>query len=658
MGSPDSTLKDRLRARLRFEALVARLSARFIDVPAEQLDRKIEDAQRQVCEHLGLDLSGLWQLDGTDPRIQVLTHLYRPLGGPPLPVRMEAAEYFPWTLRQMSAGKILVVPSTEDLPAEAARDQEVWRYYGIKSTLGFPLTTGGGPLFGALSFDTTQAERRWPELLIRRLKLVAQIFANALARRFSEERLRESEARLSLAADSAEAGLWVLDLGTGRFWATEKARELFRFSPDFEITFEAFLQSVHLEDRERIRQVVEDSLREKTNLHAEYRIVHPDGGIRWILSQGRPRCRADGVVDRLMGISVDTTEQKQKQNELEQAYVEIRQLKEHLQNENLYLRQEVASSRARGGIIGQSEAIQRVLKLAAQVAPTNTPVLIQGETGTGKELVAQFIHQLSPRRDRLLVKVDCASLPATLVESELFGREKGAFTGALSRQAGRFEIAGGSTIFLDEIGDLPLELQAKLLRVLQEGKFERLGSPKTISTDARVIAATNRDLAECVRRGSFREDLYYRLNVFPIHVPPLRERVGDIPLLTRSFAEEFAGKIGRKVERVPRGVMEVLQMYPWPGNIRELRNIIERAVIVSSGDALEVDLPVAPLGDSRSFSTLAQTEVAQICAALKRTAGRIKGAGGAAALLGINPSTLYTRMRKLGISPQDQRREA
>jgi formate hydrogenlyase transcriptional activator len=333
---------------------------------------------------------------------------------------------------------------------------------------------------------------------------------------------------------------------------------------------------------------------------------------------------------------------------------EIRQLKERLEQENIYLRKVDTLDHVHDEIIGQSEAIRHVLQQAEKVAPTNSSVLLQGETGTGKELVAQLIHRFSPRHNRLMVKVNCSALPATLIESELFGREKGAFTGALTRQAGRFEIADGSTIFLDEIGDLPLDLQAKLLQVLQEGRFERLGSSKTLQVDVRVIAATNRDLSEEVRRGNFRQDLYYRLNVFPIQMPPLRERAEDIPLMIQSFVGEYAGRLGRKIRTVPRRVMEALQRYPWPGNIRELRNVIERAVIISPGETLEVDLPGAAPGNTPPVSTLAQAEAGHIRAALKQTGGRIKGAGGAAALLGLNPSTLYTRMKKLGLTTRNQ----
>jgi transcriptional regulator with GAF, ATPase, and Fis domain len=429
---------------------------------------------------------------------------------------------------------------------------------------------------------------------------------------------------------------------------------LFRFEPDIEITREIFLHVVHPEDRERIRQVVDDSFREGKEILTEYRIVHPDGNIRWISSRGRPQTQDDGIVDRLMGISIDVTDQKKRQIELEQACNEISRLKEQLRQENLYLRQEAAARDEKKEVIGQSEAIRNVLTLGAQVASTDSTVLIEGETGTGKELIARFIHRRSPRGNRLMVRVDCAALPATLIESELFGREKGAFTGAMTRQSGRFEVADGSTLFLDEIGDLPLELQAKLLRLLEEGQFERLGSTKTISVDVRVIAATNRDLSDEVHRGTFRQDLYYRLNVFPIRVPPLRERIEDIPLLVQSFTDEFASRLGRTFKPVPRRVLEELASYPWPGNVREMRNIIERAVIISSGSTLELVLPTA-LSNEASFSTLAQAEAEHIRAALKRARGRIKGEGGAASILGIKPSTLYSRMKKLGISPEESR---
>src|SRR5262249_30406919 len=294
---------------------------------------------------------------------------------------------------------------------------------------------------------------------------------------------------------------------------------------------------------------------------------------------------------------------KRADQKLKQALAEVEQLQNRLQEENVYLRQEAKLLHNHGQIIGQSQAIQQALAQVEQVAGTDSTVLLLGETGTGKELLATAIHNSSPRRARAMVKVNCAALPATLVESEFFGREKGAYTGALSKQVGRFELAHDSTIFLDEVGDLPPEVQVKLLRVLQEGTLEHLGSPKPIHVNVRVIAASNRDLAQAVRAGRFREDLFYRLNVFPITVPPLRERRQDIPLLVWGFVEEFGRTLGKSIRAVTKESMEALQRYPWPGNVRELRNIIERAMITSTGPTLHVVLPEA--ADSTAARSMA-----------------------------------------------------
>ena len=335
---------------------------------------------------------------------------------------------------------------------------------------------------------------------------------------------------------------------------------------------------------------------------------------------------------------------------LEQALAEVRELKARLEEENLYLRKEIdVAVRAGSGIVGESEAIKRTLVHVGQVAPTDATVLLLGETGTGKELLAWSIHSLSARRVRTMIKVNCAALPPSLIEAELFGRERGAYTGALGRQSGRFEVADGSTIFLDEIGDLPLELQAKLLRVLEQGEFERLGSTRTIRVNVRVIAATNRDLAAMVRTGAFRPDLYYRLNVFPVMVPPLRARPEDIPLLVWTFVREFAQAQGKTIEQIPKRSMEALRRYRWPGNVRELRNIIERATILSTGPALHVDLPRPLDPKGSSGETLEAVERRHIIAVLDEVRWRIRGDGGAAQRLGLKPSTLESRMRKAGI---------
>lgn len=306
-------------------------------------------------------------------------------------------------------------------------------------------------------------------------------------------------------------------------------------------------------------------------------------------------------------------------------------------------------------MIGRSRALQQVLHLVEAVAPTPAVVLLTGETGTGKELLARAIHRLSPRAERLMVEVNCAALPEALVESELFGRERGAYTGALTRQVGRFEVADGSTIFLDEVGELSWEVQAKLLRVLQEGQFQRLGAPKAHQVNVRVIAATNHDLAKAVQQGRFREDLFYRLNVFPIQLPPLRERLEDLPLLVLAFAEEFASRMGKRVPEVSPRALETLCAHDWPGNIRELRNVIERGVILSRGQTLELARLREPERPSQEPTTLAEVEYQHILSTLEKTGWRIKGPHGAAQRLGLKPGTLYSRMRKLGLPNRHQK---
>ena len=338
--------------------------------------------------------------------------------------------------------------------------------------------------------------------------------------------------------------------------------------------------------------------------------------------------------------------------ELRTALSEIKTLKDQLEAENIYFRQEIKMRHQFTHILGQSDGLKYVLYRAEQVAPMNTTVLILGETGTGKDLIAVAIHDMSPRKDRPLITVNCAALPGNLIESELFGREKGAFTGADTRQVGRFEIAHGSTLCLDEIGELPLDVQAKLLRVIQHNEFERLGSSETTKVDVRIVATTNRNLEEEVRKGRFRQDLYYRLNVFPITVPPLRQRTEDIPLMVQVFMERYSKKLGKQITSIQKETLKALQDYSWPGNVRELESIIERAVILCPGPVLQLadKLEISSLPLSSTMRTLEETERNQILKTLSETRWRIEGKDGAAAILGLNPSTLRARMHKLGIA--------
>lgn len=636
--------------RLRFETLLAELSSRFINLPADNVDSEIQDGQRRVCEHLGFDLSSLWQWDEESPTTFVLTHYYRGLDGPPVPEHMSAPENFPWSLAQLRAGRIVVVHSPESLPEEASRDAATYRHFGVRTGLSFPLTVGGGALFGAISFNDMQRERTWTENLIKRLALVAQVFGNAIARKRSEQALRESETRLKLATEAAEAGPWLYDPGHKRFWVAPTIMETFGLPPGDSLDRDRFVALVHPDDREHVLDVMAHAMQSQELSVVEYRILRPDGQVRWVASRGRMFTRGPGEPARFAGITSDITQRREQEADLRAALEEVCRLRERLQNENVYLREQILGAPGRGNIVGESEQIRKVLALARRVAATNSAVLITGETGTGKELLAQAIHDQSARRDKTMVKVNCAALPAPLIESELFGREKGAYTGAMTQQVGRFEIADGSTILLDEIGDLPLDLQGKLLRVLQDGEFERLGGRRTLKTNARLIAATNHDLAAMVRQGSFREDLFHRLNVFPIEVPPLRARAADIPLLVWEFVREFNTKMGRSVDSIPKPTMARLKQYRWPGNIRELRNVIERAMIVSEGRSLSVDLPEPGQVRGARPLTLEEVECRHILDVLGLAGWRISGKGGAADILGLVPTTLHSRMKKLGIS--------
>jgi len=655
MATPTTATPSNLEERLQFETMLTDLSSRFVILEPANVDQEIVDAQRRVCECLGLDLAALWQLSSSDPGVLEMTHLHRPFGGPEVPENFAAQEYFPWGIQEVLAGRIICVSQMADLPREAVRDREVWEHFGVKSVLTFPLSAGGGPIIGFLGFHAVREERPWPDEIVNRLRLVSQIFANALERKRSDAMLRESEERLQLAAESAEIGMWALDVDRQEFWGSDRGWEIFGFGPEGDITMDRFIESVHPTCRESVSDAVRRSVEEGLPIDVEYRIVLPDGSERWLQSSGRFQAVTAVRPARLLGATVDVTDRKAAEDELQRSFAEVQSLRRKLELENAYLRLEHRLSTGGGRIVGESPAIMEVLSLVEKVAPTETTVLIEGETGTGKELVARRIHELSARSDRPLVKINCAALPSTLVESELFGREKGAYTGAISREAGRFEVADGATILLDEIAELPFELQSKLLRVLEEGQFERVGSPRTLTTDVRVIAATNSDLEAEVVAGHFRRDLFFRLAVFPLRVPPLRDRRGDVPLLIWSMVQEFSARMNRAIETIKNADMERLQAYDWPGNVRELRNVVERALILSTGPTLNISPPKSVTTNDEPVMTLDEAQRRHIVKALETVGGRIKGKGGAAELLSVNAATLRSRMQRLGIDPKDLR---
>lgn len=507
--------------RLKFEALLSTLSATFINVAVSDVDEKIVRGLQKIVDFLGFDRSSVWRVD-PDSGEMICTHTYA-LPGIKQPPTVLQRSMLPIWNAMVQRDEIFKVTDVDELSDRFVMEKKYCKDHGgIRSIMFIPASVGG-VVAGFITFVSYRVKRDWHDDLIQRLRLLWEVYANALERKRADQKIQA-------------------------------------------------------------------------------------------------------------------------------ALAEIEKLKDRLEAENIYLRDQIKIEHQYDEIVGNSFAVRKVLVQVEQVATTDSTVLILGETGTGKELIARAIHNLSTRRSRAMIKINCAALPASLIESELFGHEKGAYTGAVSRQIGRFEAANEGTIFLDEIGELPLELQTKLLRVLQEGQFERLGSPRPVDVDVRVIAATNLNLAQAVKEGRFREDLFYRLNVFPISVPPLRERQEDIPLLVWAMVDEFGKVFGKTVERIPKKNMEDLERYCWPGNIRELRNMVERAMILSKGSVLVIDVPDSVSTSISPSMSLDDMERMHIISVMERTGWRVRGRNGAAEILALKPTTLDSMMKKLGIA--------
>ena len=488
-----------------------------------------------------------------------------------------------------------------------------------------------------------------------------------LERSRAEEALRRSEAYLAQAQTLSHTGSFGWNVTSGEIYWSRETFRIFGCEPACEgcepacepaitANIDLVLQRTHPEDRFALQQLIDRVSRERQAFDFEQRLLLPDGSVKHLRVVGHPSERETGDFE-FVGAVTDISERRQAESDLRTALDEIHKLRDLLHKENIALREEIDKASMFEEIVGNSPALQSVLARVAKVAPTDSTVLITGETGTGKELVARAIHKHSRRASRAFVSVNCAATPSALIASELFGHEKGAFTGALQRRLGRFELAEGGTIFLDEVGELPGETQVALLRVLQEREFERVGGNQTIRADVRVIAATNRDLESSMALGNFRTDLFYRLNVFPVEIPPLRERREDIPTLIEYFVHRYARKAGKKIGAIQKRTLELLASYAWPGNIRELQNVLERSVIVCDSDLFSVDpswLSLETSAPSQAVAPPVRMSAAQeretIEAALEACGGRVSGPTGAASQLGIPASTLESKIRSLKIN--------
>jgi formate hydrogenlyase transcriptional activator len=457
-----------------------------------------------------------------------------------------------------------------------------------------------------------------------------------------------SEQQLRTILETIPAFVWTAGPDGALEFLTESWFQRMRHTPD-EVLGWTWTNVVHPDDRDRVVQTWRESIATGHPLDLEMRGCDAEGKYRWLLTRAVPLRNHAGAIIRWYGTITDI-------DDLKRAEQEVHHLKEQLQRENITLRHEITQTSMFEEIIGSSAPLRRLLVLVAKVASTDSTVLITGETGTGKELIARAIHRRSPRASRPFVSVNCGAIPPSLATSELFGHERGAFTGAVQRHLGRFELAEGGTIFLDEVGELPQETQIALLRVLQERTFERVGGNKLILADVRVVAATNRDLDKAIAEGSFRSDLYYRLNVFPLHVPPLRDRPADIPQLTEYLTQRYAARMGKTITSVSQGTIDLLTSYDWPGNVRELQNVIQRAVILCEGTLVVDEAWFAKRStrrgaDAKTLGRLSgHQEKELIERALAASRGRVSGPAGAAAKLGIPRSTLESKIRSLRIN--------
>jgi formate hydrogenlyase transcriptional activator len=680
-----------------FEQLVSEVSARFIRIAPDRVDGEIYSALEEIREFFSVDRCGLMEIDH-DKREWQITHFAFHPDIQTLPVNEPLPrELFPWVYDQLvEENRVVVFSSTDQLPREAGVDKATYHEWGIQSVLALPIMVDGSIDYNMVITADRHAFA-WPKIRIPRLRLLGEVLVKALvlARSQMTSAVRQ---QFEILVSNISAGFLLIQPGSVENHldeCLEKVTAFFGFEYCSLVLFSgagtlivenhkyprsgSALPGVSLWKTKmpwytsqlvKGESILVNGLDALPDNATKERRFLSDNHIQSIFSvpvkinsdlfgvctlscRIADRIRQQEMVKRFRFIAellvtgiarIHVTEQ------LRERVLEIQGLKNQLEAENIHLKKKIFSQQASNEMVAKSKTMKTLLSRVKQVASMDTTVLVLGETGVGKEVFARELHRLSKRRDRPLVTVNCAALPPSLIESELFGREKGAYTGALTRMMGRFELADKATLFLDEIGELPREIQSKLLRVIEQGQFERLGSNTTLQVDVRLIVATNRNLDQEVAEGNFRNDLYYRLNVFPIKIPPLRERTEDIPPLVWSFIREFEKKMGKRIEHVNDSCMKALMDYDWPGNVRELRNVVEHAMILADSRVLSVLPPLKRfLDDGPGRMRLEEVERDHIIKILRESGWRISGPQGAAQVLGMKRTTLQSRIKKLGI---------
>jgi formate hydrogenlyase transcriptional activator len=664
--SSSSSGEDLLRERLRLEELVADHSARLVNHNPNQMDGTIADALIMLLLFFKVNYCGLLEVVPKERQIRVLHMASEKKPRSDISGINIVAIYPQAYDRAVVGAEPIVFLRPESVAPVKDTESAVWQIWKSLTLCMIPLYTNK-QVTHCMGLWSKAGAWNWPLVYANRLRLLGEVFAKVLIHKADLVALRKNEILLAEMQRIAHMGGWSWDMASGDLYLSDEAYRIFGLQPRASgVTSETCLSFVHPDDKQAVEQAIDTSLTNpRKKYEIEHRLICADGSERMVQGRGEVIRDAAGKPVRMIGTIFDITERKQTEARLQKALDEINRHEKQLEAENIYLRDEIGLGKGFANIVGASDPIQHVMFRIRQVAKMNTTVLLTGETGTGKGVFARALHDSGNRNGAPFVQVNCAGLPANLIESELFGREKGAFTGATEKQIGRFELANGGTIFLDEIGELPIDLQAKLLKVIESGEFERLGSPRTVKVDVRIIASTNRNLKDQIKNGHFRKDLFYRLNVFPIKIPPLRERREDVPLLVQFFVDKFNKRCNKHITDIPGETMDALQAYEWPGNVRELMNVVERSVIISNSPVLQIadhiDISIPGRGEElpvhRTAATtngLAEMERDHILEILRNTGWKIEGPCGSAHALGLKPSTLRARMKKLRIKRSEK----